>query len=185
LVVLIAACVEIASAQHPYQDAALRRAAQEGLVREVNDLIRNSADVNARDKKGRTALHWAAPARDIPLMIHVLIANGADVNAVDNGGETALMIAASQSNPRIVEVLLEKGARVDAANKLGRTALMAAGYRANVEIIKILLTSGADIELKDKRGRSPFDLATQGSRNYKDDLNKKRFAEALEMLRTR
>jgi ankyrin repeat protein len=185
LILLIAWWAPITGGQNPQGDVDLRKAAQDGDVKAVNDLIRLSADVNARDKKGRTALHWAAPARDNPLMIHILIANGADVNAVDNGGETALMIAASQSNQGIVEVLLEKGARVDAANKIGRTALMAAAYRANVEIIKILLANRADVKLKDRRGRTAFDLAKQGSRNYKDDVNRKRFAEALELLRTR
>jgi len=133
------------TAQNPQGDVALRKAAQDGDVKAVNELIRLEADVNARDRKGRTPLLWAAPARDNPLMIHLLVANGADVNASDRDGETALMIAASQSNAGNVKALLELGAKVNAVNKAGRTALMAAAFRANLPEIKLLLANGADI----------------------------------------
>jgi len=103
-----------AIAQNPQGDVDLRKAAQDGDVKAVNDLVRLSADVNGRDKTGRTPLLWAAPARDNPLMIHILVANGADVNAGDKQGDTALMIAASQSNAGNVNALIESGARVNA-----------------------------------------------------------------------
>jgi ankyrin repeat protein len=172
-----------ASAQNPQGDVELRKAAQDGDVKAVNELIRLEADVNGRDKKGRTPLLWAAPARDNPLMIHILVANGADVNASDKDGDTALMIAASQSNAGNVKALLESGARVNAANKAGRTALMASAFRANLPEMKLLLANGADIKLRDKKGRTAYDVAKKGSTNYADELNKKRFAEALELLK--
>ena len=172
-----------ATAQNPQGDVELRKAAQDGDVKAVNELIRLEADVNGRDKKGRTPLLWAAPARDNPLMIHLLVANGADVNASDRDGETALMIAASQSNAGNVKALLELGAKVNAVNKAGRTALMAAAFRANLPEIKLLLANGADIKVKDKKGRTAYDVATKGSTNYRDELNQQRFAEALELLK--
>jgi ankyrin repeat protein len=172
-----------ATAQNPQSDVDLRQAAQDGDIKTVNELIRLSADVNARDKKGRTALLWAAPARDNPLMIHFLVANGADVNASDNKGETALMIAASQSNPGNVRALIELGARVNTVNKAGRTALMAAAFRANLPEIKLLLTNAADINLRDGKGMTAYDVAKKGSNNYRDELNKQRFDEALELLK--
>lgn len=170
-------------AQNPQGDVDLRKAAQDGDVKAVNELIRLEANVNGRDKKGRTPLLWAAPARDNPLMIHILVANGAEVNASDKRGETALMIAASQSNAGNVKALLELGAQVNATNKAGRTALMAAAFRANLPEIKLLLAKGADIRLRDKKGMTAYDVATKGSKNYKDEVNKSRFAETLELLK--
>jgi ankyrin repeat protein len=172
----------IASAQNPSPDAALRKAAQDGEITVVKELLEKGANVNARDDSGRTALLWVAPARDNSEMVKLLVAKGAEVNAADNAGETALMIASSQSNPGIVTALLEAGAEVNAQNKVGGTALMAAAFRANIEEIKILLGNNADRKIKDKKGRTAFDVATEGSKNYKDDLNRERFAEALTLL---
>jgi ankyrin repeat protein len=81
-----------------------------------------------------------------------------------------------------VTALLEAGAEVDAQNKTGGTALMAAAFRANLEEIKILLNNNADRKVKDKKGRTAFDLASEGSKNYSDPVNRDRFAEALKLL---
>ena len=182
LILLIFSSALIVAGQDPATDVALRKAVQDGEMQTVKDLLAKGANVNAKDDKGRTALLWVAPARDNPEMVKVLIEKGADVNAKDNEGETALMIAASQSNPGILEALIEAGAEVDATNKAGGTALMAAAFRANIEEIKILLAKGADRKLKDKKGRTASDIAKEGSKNYSDGENAKRFAEALEYL---
>lgn len=182
LILIAFASTAIAAGQAASPDAALRQAAQDGEMTTVKDLLGKGANLNARDDLGRTALLWIAPAKDNPEMAKFLISKGADVNAKDNQGETALMIAASQSNPGIVTALLEGGAEVDSQNKTGRTALMAAAFRANLEEIKILLNNNADRKIKDKKGRTAFDLATEGAKNYTDDQNRERFAEALKLL---
>ena len=55
-------------------------------------LIRQGADVNARNAAGATALHVAI-ANGRLLVVKRLIALGADVNAVDEAGRTPLSIA--------------------------------------------------------------------------------------------
>ena len=182
MIILIACSGLIVAGQDPQADAALRKAAQDGDMQAVKDLLARGADVNAKDETGKTALLWVAPARDNPEMVKVLIAKGADVNAKDKEGETALMIAASQSNPGILTELLAAGAEINAQNNAGGTALMAAASRANVEEIRILLAKGADLKLTDKKERIAFDIAQDGSKNYQDEPNKKRFAEALKLL---
>ena len=182
LILIVFGLALIASAQNPSPDAALRKAAQDGEMTAVKELLEKGANVNARDEAGRTALLWVAPAKDNPEMVKFLIAKGAEVNAADNAGETALMIAAGQSNPGILTALLEAGAEVNTQNKVGGTALMAAASRANIEEIKILLLNNADRKLKDKKSKTAFDVATEGAKNYNDDLNRERFAEALKLL---
>ena len=182
LIILIACCALIVAGQAPQTDADLRRAAQDGDMQAVKDLLDKGANVNAKDDTGKTVLHWVAPARDNPEMVKRLIARGAGVNAKDNEGETALMIAASQSNPGILAALLDAGAEVNAQNNEGGTALMAAAFRANLDEIKILLAKDADIKLKDQKDRTAYDVAVAGSKNYQDETNKKRFAEALKLL---
>jgi ankyrin repeat protein len=182
LILLIVSFGLVAVGQDAQTDAALRKAAQDGDLAAVQDLLAKGAMVDGKDATGKTALLWAAPGRDNPEMVKLLIAKGADVNAKDNDGETALMIAASQSNPGILAALIEAGAEVNAQNNAGGTALMAASARANLDEIKILLAKDADLRLKDNKGRTAFDVAKDGSKNYKDETNTKRFAEALKLL---
>jgi len=182
LVLLIFSSALIVAGQNSATDTALRKAAQDGELTAVKELLDKGANVNSKDDTGKTALLWVAPARDNPEMVKFLIAKGADVNAKDNDGETALMIAASQNNPGILVALIEAGAEVNAQNNAGRTALMAAAFRANVEEIKILLAKDADLKLRDKKERIAFDVAQDGSKNYQDETNKKRFAQALKLL---
>ncbi len=172
----------IAVGQNSPIDAALRQSAQDGDIVAVKAFIADGADVNSRDKTGKTPLLWVAPARDNPEMVKLLVEHGADVNAHDYRGETALMIAASQSNPGIMKALLEAGAKVNAQNDEGMTALMSATARANVDEINILLANGADAKIKDKKGRVAADIARTGSKNYPDANNQQRFAETLRLL---
>ncbi|MCX6088872.1 MAG: ankyrin repeat domain-containing protein, partial [Candidatus Atribacteria bacterium] len=48
------------------------------------------ADVNARDKDGRTVLMWAAAYNQNPEVITTLIKAGADAKIVDNHGKKAI-----------------------------------------------------------------------------------------------
>jgi uncharacterized protein len=182
VILLVASSAIMVAGQDAQLDAALRKAAQDGDQQAVTDLLAKGANVDGKDQTGKTALLWVAPARDNPEMVKLLLGKGADVNAKDNDGETSLMIAASQSNPGILTALLEAGAEVNAQDNAGGTALMAAAFRANLDEIKILLAKDADLKLKDKKGRTAFDVAKDGSKNYKDETNTKRFAEALKLL---
>jgi hypothetical protein len=68
----------------------------------VKALLTRGAKVNARDKQGRTALHYAAARhrhRDNHI-VRLLIAAGADVNAKDHAGVTPLMLAQGSRNIR-------------------------------------------------------------------------------------
>ena len=66
---------------------------------------------DARDGKGRTALHIAAAKNKYPEVITTLCNNGYDVNAQDGAGNTPLHKAAAKTkNPKIVKLLLVRGA---------------------------------------------------------------------------
>ena len=53
-------------------------------------LIVAGADVNVKDKYGKTPLHFAAQSSNNPKIVTILIKAGANVDARDQNGKTSL-----------------------------------------------------------------------------------------------
>lgn len=82
--------------------------------------LAHGADVNTKDKNGKTALMQSSSNAKIS---RLLVERGANVNAKDNNGETALMMAVQNKNIDVVNLLLTRGADATAKDKDGHTAL--------------------------------------------------------------
>ena len=78
---------------------------------DVSRCLAGGADLEARDKYGRTPLHFAAEFSETPAVVVALLAAGADLEAQDEGGWTPLHYAAEGSKtPAVVTLLLDAGA---------------------------------------------------------------------------
>ena len=86
----------------------LLEAAESGDISEVENLLARGADVNATDKYGITALHWAAKAGKTEV-VEALVIAGADVNATDNDGETVLQFAKKGGHYVKLKKAIEEG----------------------------------------------------------------------------
>ena len=75
----------------------------------VRALMAGSADVNAAQVDGMTALHWAALHNDLDLASGLLAA-GARADAANRYGVTPLTLACTNGNGELVELLLDSGA---------------------------------------------------------------------------
>ena len=84
-------------------------AAGEGRLNAVQYLLDQGADVNARERGGRTALTEAAFSGSNPV-IKELILRGADVNAVSDAG-TALDVATQANHAPVIDLLKYYGGK--------------------------------------------------------------------------
>ncbi|KAE9356758.1 hypothetical protein PF008_g3454 [Phytophthora fragariae] len=90
------------------EDAALVVAAQEGHLEIVHFLVEQcSADVNATDELGRTALMWAAKNCKVEIVQYLVDRCSADVHAKDNNGRTAYGLLLRDREPDQIEAILE------------------------------------------------------------------------------
>jgi hypothetical protein len=86
----------------------------------MNEMLAAGADVNARSRRGETALMAAAAAGNAD---KDLIKAGADVNAANDVGMTTLMLLVQRGESDEVATLLKAGANARIRDKAGRTSL--------------------------------------------------------------
>ncbi len=90
--------------------AEVRRAAEIGAVPELQTLLGQQGDIDARDESGRTALMLATLSGQARA-VDMLLAHGADPNAADAQGLTPLQAAIAGDRPAIAAALRRAGAR--------------------------------------------------------------------------
>ncbi len=88
---------------------------------ELRALIQKSANVNATEEDGTTALHWASYRDDVESAT-MLIRAGAKVNAANDLGVTPLWTASQNGSDAMVRQLLEAGANPNLALLAGENA---------------------------------------------------------------
>ena len=143
-------------------------------------LLAQGATVNAKEKKGLTALMLAANACQ-SATAKVLLAHGADIDAKAKNDGTALMFAAEKGHDDTVLALLLNGASVSVKQK-GATALMLAENNGHTKTARLLtsplhgaaaqgvtravgtlLAKGGDANQRDEHGWTPLMWASKGS----------------------
>lgn len=129
---------------------ALSEAAQKGNISMLQLLLKNGADLEARNRWGHeTPLMKAAYYGQVEAVAW-LLDHGAKMEARDSRGNTALLHAAWMGKCDVVKLLLERGAEVQAVNNLNWNALMQAALEGHVDVAKILLQHGSRTDLIDK-----------------------------------
>jgi len=124
----------------------LHRAAWTGDLRRLDALIRRGADLQARDGRGRTALHVATHARRREA-IRVLVEAGARLDTLDDDRYDAVTIAAVADDPATLALLLSLGASAKlTTSRYDGTALIAAAHLGHDEVVRQLIAAGAPLD---------------------------------------
>ena len=131
----------------------------------VQLLLRHKARVDARDARGRSALHEAALAGHAGIVAALLDA-GADVDARDGEGRTPFLDSARSAALPALETLLDAQADPRAADAAGANALhlAVAAEAPSAALVKRLLELGVDPQALDAEGHSAVDIATAAGR---------------------
>ncbi len=143
------------------------KAALDGDITAVRQVLSGSLNIDTLDEDGRTALMYAAYNGHTDIA-RILIEKGADVNLTDPNKRTALMFASSGPSPETVKLLLEHNADPDLTDMPEHfTALMYAAAEGHLNNVRILLTHKANPKLKDIDGD---DAATFASNNNHEEI---------------
>lgn len=103
---------------------------------ELEFLIKNGVNINAKDRVGETALMFASKYGYLE-KVKLLIESGADINAKNKYGSTSLIWASSEGHLEIVKYLVEEmGMNINDKDNDGETSLMRASYKGYLETVE-------------------------------------------------
>ncbi|NOU05625.1 MAG: ankyrin repeat domain-containing protein [Hyphomicrobiaceae bacterium] len=124
----------------------LHRAAASGDLNALNAVLATKPDLEARDGRGRTALHIAAHASAYD-KVRALVAAGANVRALDSQRYDIITIAAVKDDAAMVDLAISLGGDPKAITSLyDGTALIAAAHLGHDGVIRSLIKAGASLD---------------------------------------
>ncbi|CAG2198678.1 unnamed protein product [Mytilus edulis] len=132
-------------------------------------------ELNATDKAGMTALHFAVSCQNITAVKILMTYGGlASVHIQDALGFTPLFLATGRyPSVEISKHLIEQGkADINLKTLTGATPLHGAALQGNIDCIRLLLVKHADPRVEDEDGTTPMELA-------KDDASRTLLHDAV------
>jgi len=138
------------------REVSLIDAVKSGDATTVRALLAKKADVNAPERDGTTALHWAVNRDDLQA-VDLLIRAGANVRAANRYGVTPLQLACTNGSVAVAERLLKAGADPNTSMPDGETVLMTAARTGTAGLVKALVAAGADVNARERsKGQTPL-----------------------------
>lgn len=119
-------------------------------------LIQTGVNVNAKDGKGDTPLHYVGKSEK---NARLLLSRGAKVNVRNQNGDTPLHNIFGEKTAAVIKLLIDRGAKVNARNQEQMTPLHFAANSGKADITELLIRSGADINARSTQNWTPLHYA--------------------------
>jgi ankyrin repeat protein len=137
----------------------LFKAAFEGDIEKVENLLDKGLRIDSRSKSGDSPLTIAASEGHFDL-VEFLLDEGANINVENKKGYNALLYAIDFNDTNAVNVLIKNGADVNARTFIGYSPLMHAVDIGNYSMTKHLLENKAKVNVYDiVHGQTPLMIA--------------------------
>ena len=134
-------------------------------VDDVKTCIAAGADLNVRDDRGITPLHWAVSQSENPSVVEVLFKATAEAHADWHWTNLHRALLFNEA-PSVVRALLATGANPKARTALERAPLhWAAQFNTNPAVVKALLAVGVDPNARDENETTPLHMAAEHNEN--------------------
>jgi len=160
---LVSAGADLNCIQDNHGLYALCVASLNGYTDIVSVLLNNGAQVEIRDRLGRTPLSCSA-FNGHTECIGLIMGRGADVDAIDYSGQSPVSKAVEEGNRDAVMALIHHGANLrhleyECIDPLTATAATDMWYKNDVEILQLLINNGSRVNSA-KHGKNQSALMT-------------------------
>jgi ankyrin repeat protein len=129
--------------------------AANATVAEVTAALASGADVDAVDRRGRTAILHAAMAGNLPA-VRQLIQAGADIDAQDRTSLNPFLWACMNGNAELVRVMLAAGCDLARLTRFGGVGIHPAAEKGHLEVVEILATTAINVNHTNICGWTPL-----------------------------
>jgi ankyrin repeat protein len=143
----------------------LLKASQHGNLEVVEYLVEKGADINYKDKYGKTSLLYASQNGYLEVVEYLIKKCPPEklvkfVNHKDNAGYSSLILASIEGRLREVKYLVENGANVNESEVNKKTSLIWASEYDHLDVVKYLVEEGeADVNAADNTGNTSLLIA--------------------------
>jgi ankyrin repeat protein len=141
----------------------LHALARTGNTSEIVSALSRGADIDAKDRFGSTALHYAIAHRHSTAAV-LLATMGADGTAQDKDGVTPLHYAVEYGDYEAAVAILERATTpLHIEDKRGNQPLWTAAFnaRGNYRFVTLFLLHGADSTHRNSVGLAPCDIPSR------------------------
>ncbi|MEL6557317.1 MAG: ankyrin repeat domain-containing protein [Bacteroidota bacterium] len=141
----------------------------QGKMNRLDSMLNETKDINVRDNRGRTLLHFAIGCEQKEVFQYLMDKN-IDFRLADNRGASPLSLAVRNNNPFFANALLKLHSREEISGDYGASLLERAVLSTNLPVVKQLIEMDVEINKANNRGNTPLEIAIRKDANDLTDL---------------